>query len=319
MRIELKYNKENYNNCYYAGKSVNAWMENVLEKCQAISTNCRLELEHPLPLLNVSDIEKWLLVAISGGYKEVNFQYGRVISPNGNGCHSIKLEGILIPSDENNPLIEQAIYEDIALSHIKRGVYILSPSSVFIDATAILSKGVKIYGYTHIKGDSIIGEGSEIFSSEIHSSSVGCGVRIRHSVIEESFIDDGCKIGPFAYIRPKTNLGKNVRVGDFVEIKQSELGSGVKTAHLTYIGNAKIGDNTNIGCGTVFANYDGKNKNTATVGRNVFIGCNTNLIAPITVGDGCFIAAGSTITEDMPTDSFGIARARQVTKREKPS
>lgn len=319
MRIELKYNKENYSNRYYAGKSVNAWMEIVLEGCQAISSNCHLELEYPLPLLKVSDIERLLSITLCGGYKEVGFQCGRVISPNGNGCYSTKLEGMLIPSDENDPLIEQAIYKDIASEHIKRGVYILSPSSVFIDATAILSKGVKIYGYTHIKGDSVIGEGSEISFSEIHSSKVGCGVRIRHSVIEESFIDDGCKIGPFAYIRPQTTLGKNVRVGDFVEIKQSDLGSGVKTAHLTYIGNAKIGDNTNIGCGTVFANYDGKNKNTATVGRDVFIGCNTNLIAPITVGDRCFIAAGSTITEDMPTDSFGIARARQVTKREKPS
>ena len=114
--------------------------------------------------------------------------------------------------------------------------------------------------------------------------------------------------------RPGSNLGKDVKVGNFVEVKKAELKDGAKVSHLSYIGDAEVGERTNIGCGSITVNYDGINKFRTVIGRDAFIGCNTNLIAPVTVGDGSLIAAGSTITDDIPNDSLALARARQITK-----
>ncbi|HOB35594.1 MAG TPA: DapH/DapD/GlmU-related protein, partial [Bacillota bacterium] len=127
-------------------------------------------------------------------------------------------------------------------------------------------------------------------------------------------IGDNSVVGPFAYIRPGSNIGSAVRVGDFVEIKNSEIGDGTKVPHLAYVGDAKIGSNSNIGCGVITANYDGKKKNPTYIGNNVFVGCNTNLVAPVKIEDGAYIAAGSTITEDVPAQALAIARSRQTVK-----
>ena len=130
----------------------------------------------------------------------------------------------------------------------------------------------------------------------------------------DSSIDEGTTVGPFAYIRPNCNVGKNVRVGDFVELKNSNIGDGTKISHLTYVGDSDVGQNINFGCGTVTVNYDGKKKYRTVIEDNAFIGCNTNLVAPVKVGKGAYTAAGSTITEDVPENSLAIARERQVVK-----
>ena len=134
------------------------------------------------------------------------------------------------------------------------------------------------------------------------------------SVIIESEVGAGTNVGPFAYIRPNCTVGSDVKVGDFVELKNSTIGDGTKISHLTYIGDSDVGKGVNFGCGTVTVNYDGKKKYRTTIGDNCFIGCNTNLVSPVNVGDGAYIAAGSTITEDIPEDNLSIARARQVNK-----
>ena len=121
----------------------------------------------------------------------------------------------------------------------------------------------------------------------------------------------GTKVGPFAYLRPGCTIGENCKVGDFVEVKNSSLGDGSKASHLTYIGDSDVGRDVNIGCGVVFVNYDGTNKHRSNIGDGAFIGCNTNLVSPVSVEDGAYIAAGSTITEDVPKDSLAIARQRQ--------
>jgi len=121
-------------------------------------------------------------------------------------------------------------------------------------------------------------------------------------------------VGPFAHIRPETNLGNNVRIGNFVEVKKSTFGEGSKAAHLSYIGDAEVGSGVNFGCGTIVVNYDGKNKHVTTVEDDAFIGCNSNLIAPVTVGKGSYVAAGSTISKNVPKDSLAIARVRQENK-----
>ena len=137
---------------------------------------------------------------------------------------------------------------------------------------------------------------------------------INASQCYQSKIGNEVKIGPFSHIRPNSDISDHVKIGDFVEVKNSTLDVGVSISHLTYVGDSDIGKNVNFGCGCVTVNYDGVNKARCTVGDNAFIGCNTNLIAPVKVGDGSFIAAGSTITEEVPEEAMAIARARQVNK-----
>ena len=133
-------------------------------------------------------------------------------------------------------------------------------------------------------------------------------------MVNDATVGDDTTVGPFAQLRPNAHLGNEVKVGNFVEVKKAELKDGAKVSHLSYIGDAEIGERTNVGCGSITVNYDGKNKFKTIIGKDSFIGCNTNLVAPVTVGDGVLIAAGSTITDDIPNDSLALARARQTTK-----
>lgn len=143
------------------------------------------------------------------------------------------------------------------------------------------------------------------------------GVWVRSGVIEDSVLGENCTVGPFAHIRNGCDIGKNCRIGNFVEIKASTIGDGCKMAHLTYVGDAVMGNNCNVGCGVVFCNYNGKIKQKCVVGNNVFIGSNVNLVAPLTIEDNAFIAAGSTITENLQANTFAIARTKQVVKPKK--
>ena len=150
----------------------------------------------------------------------------------------------------------------------------------------------------------------------ISGSEIGNDVIIEYSVVRESKVGDNTTIGPFANIRPGNVLGKNIRIGDFVELKKSEIGDGAKISHLAYVGDAQIGENTNIGAGVIIVNYDGFSKYITRIGDNSFIGCNSNLISPVDIGDDAYIAAGSTITLDVPKKALSIARSRQVNKPE---
>jgi bifunctional UDP-N-acetylglucosamine pyrophosphorylase/glucosamine-1-phosphate N-acetyltransferase len=166
-----------------------------------------------------------------------------------------------------------------------------------------------IYGNSIIGSDSTIGPNAEIINSEIGNDTV-----IKQSVVHESKIGHSTTVGPFAHIRPASTLGDEVRIGNFVETKKVTFGNGSKASHLSYIGDAEVGQGVNLGCGSITVNYDGKNKFKTTIEDNVFVGCNSNLIAPVTVKKGSYIAAGSTITDEVPEESLAIARARQVTK-----
>lgn len=200
-------------------------------------------------------------------------------------------------------------------AHMRNGVTMLSPE------TTCIEDDVQIGGDTIIGANVIIGAGSKIGSnvsvganSQIMNSVVHDGADILCSVMFDAEIGKDTHVGPFAYLRPNSVVGKNVKVGDFVEIKNSNIGDGTKISHLTYIGDSDVGENVNFGCGTVTVNYDGKSKYRTKIGNNAFIGCNTNLVAPVTVADGAYTAAGSTITDAVPEDSLAIARARQVNK-----
>ena len=149
---------------------------------------------------------------------------------------------------------------------------------------------------------------------ELENVTVGEGVRFNASQGYDSAIGDGASIGPFVHIRPGSRIGPKVHIGDFVEVKNSTVGEGTSVSHLTYVGDSDVGKYCNFGCGVVTVNYDGAAKHRNTIGDYAFIGCNTNLVAPVSVGDGAYTAAGSTITDDVPAGALGIARARQVNK-----
>ncbi|KRN12467.1 Bifunctional protein glmU [Fructilactobacillus fructivorans] len=199
--------------------------------------------------------------------------------------------------------------------HMKNGVTIVNPDATYIDSgikigqDTIIEPGVQLQNGTEIGSNCVIGAHSKISGSKIHDN-----VHVFSSVIEDAEMMPGSDIGPNSHLRPGAEIGKNVHIGNFCEVKSATIGEGTKMGHLTYVGNAKLGKHINIGCGVIFANYDGAHKHTSTVGDDSFIGSNSNLIAPVHIADHTFIAAGSTITNDMNQYDMGIARERQTNK-----
>ena len=188
--------------------------------------------------------------------------------------------------------------------------------NIVISEDCEITEGVKIWQNVIINKGSKLNKGCEIFSNSVLSGTeLKSNVVVRSSCLEDCVVGKNSKIGPFAHIRMNTFVGANCVVGNFVEIKNSKIGSGTKMAHLAYIGDAVIGKNCNIGCGVVFCNYNGKLKQKSVLGDNVFVGSNCNLIAPLKIGSGAYIAAGSTINLNVEKDEFSIARARQVNKQ----
>lgn len=210
---------------------------------------------------------------------------------------------------------EKIMKRRINESHMRNGVTIIDPINTYIESTVLIKEdttimpGTILSGSTTIDSDCVIGP-----NTEIKNCYVGKNTVIKQSVASDSKIGSEVHIGPFAHIRPDSSIGDDVKIGNFVEIKKADFGTGSKASHLSYIGDAKVGNDANIGCGTITVNYDGKNKFLTTIQDGAFVGCNSNLIAPVTVGKGAYIAAGSTITEDVPSESLSIARARQVNK-----
>ncbi|PKK40151.1 N-acetylglucosamine-1-phosphate uridyltransferase [Clostridiaceae bacterium JG1575] len=199
--------------------------------------------------------------------------------------------------------------------HMKNGVFFVDPDRVLISQEAVIGRDAVIYPDVILQGACVIGEGVILYPGcRIENSSLGRGTEAAHAVILDSSIGQECQVGPFAYIRPDSIIGDGVRIGDFVEIKKTRIGHGTKVSHLTYLGDAVVGEGVNFGCGTVVVNYDGKCKTQTHVGDYSFIGCNTNLIAPVRVGKNAYTAAGTTVTEDVPDNALAIGRARQQIK-----
>ena len=199
--------------------------------------------------------------------------------------------------------------------HMLNGVTIMDPANTYIgidvkiEPDTIIYPGCMLEGKTEIGTDCIIGPNCRIQSSIIHN-----GVTVQSSFLIQAEVDNYSTVGPFAYLRPNSKIGEHVRIGDFVEIKNSNIDDGTKVSHLTYVGDSDVGKCVNFGCGTVTVNYDGKNKFRCKIGNNVFIGCNSNLVAPVEIEDNAYTAAGSTITKNVPEGSLAIARSRQDNK-----
>lgn len=204
---------------------------------------------------------------------------------------------------------------EIIKNLLNKGVEIPCPDGVIIDENTVIGKGTLILPNTIILGNSKIGENCVIGpNSYISDTTVGSNTKLNNTQSYQSEIGSGVTAGPFVHIRPNSKLNDNVHIGNFVEVKNSTVDEGSKLPHLLYVGDSDVGKNVNFGCGCVTVNYDGKNKSRTIVKDGAFIGCNTNLIAPVTIGENAFTAAGSTITEDVPDDSLGIARNIQTNK-----
>ena len=200
-------------------------------------------------------------------------------------------------------------------AHMENGVSIINPDDTYIDAgvkigaDTIIEPGVLIKGHTTIGEDCFIGA-----HSEIHDMVIEDRVRVTASFLEDSIMHADSNIGPYSHLRPQAEIGEHVHLGNFVEVKKAQIGARTKVGHLTYVGDATLGKDINVGCGVVFVNYDGVNKHHTNVGDSAFVGSNSNIIAPVEVADHSFIAAGSTITDDVDFHAMAIARARQTNK-----
>lgn len=211
--------------------------------------------------------------------------------------------------------VEKEIRKRINTKLMYEGVRIIDPDSTFIDPSVVIGKDTVIYPFTIIEGNTIIGEDCEIGPmTHIKDSKIGNNVKVIRSEVEKAYIDDDVSVGPFSRLREGTHLKTKVKIGNFVEVKKTTVGENSKAQHLTYLGDATIGKNVNVGAGTITCNYDGKNKHPTFIDDNSFIGSNSSLVAPIKIGKNSLIGAGSVITEDVPDDSLALGRARQIIK-----
>ena len=192
------------------------------------------------------------------------------------------------------------------------GVSIIDPNNTYVDTTVTIGRDTVLYPGTILEGHTVIGEDCHI-GPYVRMTNVQMGDddHVQFMYAHDCQIKNGCEVGPFVHFRPDTVIGNHVKVGNYMEVKNSTIGDGTKLPHLSYIGDSDVGQNVNIGCGTITVNYDGKIKHRTTIGDHAFVGCNSNLVAPVTVGDYAYVGAGSTITKDVPAKSLSVARARQ--------
>jgi bifunctional UDP-N-acetylglucosamine pyrophosphorylase / glucosamine-1-phosphate N-acetyltransferase len=210
---------------------------------------------------------------------------------------------------------EKALRTKINRFHALNGVTLVDPDSAYIGLDVEIGAETTIEPNTYLQGETKIGQGCHIGPcTKIKNSKLGNGVNVYFSQVVDAEIEDAVKVGPYSNIRPGTVLKKKSKIGNFVEVKKSTIGEGVAVSHLSYIGDASIGDQTNIGAGTITCNYDGFSKHRTTIGSDVFVGSNSTLVAPLTIEDGSMVAAGSVVTHNVPADGLALGRSRQEVK-----
>lgn len=211
--------------------------------------------------------------------------------------------------------LQRAVKEKIAMFHQRTGVKVLDIDNTYIDPRVTIGPGTVILPGTILRGNTVIGENCEIGPNAlIDGCQIGEGCVVNASQVYDSVLGREVHVGPFAHIRPNCRVGDGCKVGAYVEIKNAVFGPGTKMSHLTYVGDADVGAGVNFGCGTITSNYDGYQKHRTAIGDHAFIGCNTNLVPPVTVGEGAYIAAGTTVTRDVEPDALAISRVRQENK-----
>lgn len=283
-----------------------------------------LVLDCAMPLLEVCDVAALLEAVVAGGASRAYVEgQSEDAMPFCIGNTKGPVTAIALPSENLESVTDnRKLVEAIGVLHARKrdslldeGVVLLDPASTYVDMDVFIGEGTVIHGGCTLQRGTRIGKNCEILPhARLEAATIGNGVRIEQSVIVSASVGDRTSVGPFAYIRPGTKIGTDCRVGDFVEIKNSTIASGTMVSHLAYVGDADVGERVNLGCGIVFVNYDGKEKHRTQVGDDAFVGCNVNLVSPVSVGSGSYIAAGSTVTDTVPDGAFAIARQRQVVK-----
>ena len=266
-------------------------------------------LRDVLPKLGNDNIQKeYYLTDVLPIMRNMGFKTGIYKTQNYEEIMAINSKGQLAD-------VEAIMRKRINKNHMTNGVTIINPEHTYIEKTVTIGMDTVIYAGAILTGNTVIGEGCIIGqNSRIENSIIGNGVEVQSSTIIDSSVGDYTTVGPYAYLRPNSSIGEHVKIGTFVEVKNSKIDSHTSASHLSYIGDADVGKNVNIGCGVVFVNYDGKEKNRSIIGDNVFVGSNVNLIAPLIVKKDGYIACGSTITSEVPEGALAIARARQENK-----
>ena len=250
--------------------------------------------------------------------------YQRDIAEFAGGCWIDEVREAMLPvgsmmlsfhSAQELVRLQGAVREDIAAYHQRTGVNILDPETTYIDPRVTIGAGTTILPGTILRGNTVIGMDCEIGpNAMVVDCVVGDRCVVNASQTYESILGEEVHVGPYAHIRPKCRIGDGCKVGAYVEIKNASFGPGTKMSHLTYVGDADVGSGVNFGCGTITSNYDGFRKHRTVIGDGVFIGCNTNLVPPVTVGDRVYIAAGTTVTKDVEADALAVGRVRQENK-----
>ncbi|WP_127588078.1 bifunctional UDP-N-acetylglucosamine diphosphorylase/glucosamine-1-phosphate N-acetyltransferase GlmU [Paenibacillus koleovorans] len=230
-------------------------------------------------------------------------------------CTADATEGMGINDRVQLSEAERVMRGRINRRHMLNGVTIIDPSNTYIEKEVQIGADTVVYPGTFLRGVTVIGEDCMIGPhADMTNTVVRNGTTVQHSVLTDATVGEETAIGPFAYLRPGSRIGNQVKIGDFVEIKNAELGDGTKVSHLSYVGDAVVGKNVNIGCGAITVNYDGYNKNITEICDDAFVGSNVNLIAPVRIGEGAYVVAGSTITHEVPAGDLAIARERQTNK-----
>ena len=244
------------------------------------------------------------------------FSFSRVLHDNGKVLRD--REGFFgMESPGDFPEILRLLRKDQALRLAQQGVMIQDPDSCYIDPTVRLEKGATLLAGTILRGNCLVRAGAVVGPwSLIENSEIGEGATVTTSHVYDSLIGQGAFVGPYSHVRTGTELGRASHIGSFVETKNAKIGENTWASHLAYLGDAEIGSYCNLGCGTATANFDRVEKHKTVIGDSAFIGCHTVLVAPVKVGDGAYVGAGSTITEDVPENALGIARSRQSNKKD---
>lgn len=244
----------------------------------------------------------------------------KILNSEGFNIGGFKIENNIEISGVNNRVqlasVNNEMQRRINENHMLNGVTIINSNNTYIEESVIIGKDTIIYPGSYLEKGTIIGDNCTIGpNSRIINSTIENDTTIDNSKIIDSEVGCNTNVGPYAYLRPESKIGNNVKIGDFVEIKKSIIGNNSKASHLAYIGDTEIGENVNVGCGVVIVNYDGKNKHKTIIKDGAFVGSNSNLIAPVTINEGAYVASGSTITDNVEKEDLAIARARQVNKR----
>ncbi|MDH4065760.1 MAG: bifunctional UDP-N-acetylglucosamine diphosphorylase/glucosamine-1-phosphate N-acetyltransferase GlmU [Acidobacteriota bacterium] len=252
---------------------------------------------------------EYYLPDLVGIYRRRNLPVATWTVPNPGEIRGINSRSELA---EVNRMVRQQKNEELMAA----GVTLVDPATTYVDVDVLVGPDTVIHPGVHLEGSTRIGGACELHAGvRIVNSTIGDRVTVlNHSVIVDSTIAAACSVGPFAHLRPGSTMGEGAKVGNFVELKKATLGAGAKASHLSYLGDATVGEHTNIGAGTITCNYDGVSKHQTIIGKHAFIGSDASLIAPVTIGDDAYIAAGSAITSDVPAGALAVARARQENK-----